>query len=66
MIGQVAVRCMNELPRTFIGTIHDSILTTPDQADSIRSIMLEEFARVGLCPTISIEQLGKPRISIKC
>ena len=66
MIGKVAVRVMRELPDAFIGTIHDSILTTPDQAEPMLSIMREEFAGVGLSPTIRTERLCRdetaPRI----
>jgi hypothetical protein len=62
MIGRVAVRCMNELSWAFIGTIHDSILTTADQADAIVSIMREEFGRHGLRPTIREEDLRRPDV----
>jgi hypothetical protein len=66
MIGKVAVRCMNELPRTFIATIYDSILTTPDQADVVQAIMREEFGRVGLSPTIRVEHLRRPELFDNC
>jgi hypothetical protein len=58
MIGGVATRCTVELPETFIATIHDSILTTEDAAEAVRSIMVEEFNRLGLTPTIQIEHLA--------
>jgi hypothetical protein len=58
VVGGVAVRCMHELPRTFISTIHDSILTTLDQADLVLAIMQQEFGRVGLRPTIRVEPLS--------
>ncbi len=66
MIGAVARRCMEEMPRTFIATIHDSILTTPDRADAIRSVMLEEFGRLDLSPTIRVEHLRGPNASDDC
>ena len=43
------------MPGTFVGTIHDSILTTPDKADEVWAVMLEEFQRFGLKPTIRKE-----------
>ena len=55
MIGGVASRCMEEIPHAFITTIHDSILCQPRHADAIRSIMLREFAAIGLIPTIQAE-----------
>jgi hypothetical protein len=58
IINRDARRCMEDFPETFIATIHDSILTTPKAAGSIRAIMMQEFAGVGLAPTIRIEDLG--------
>jgi hypothetical protein len=48
-------KILDQLSGTYIGTIHDSILTTPDQADEVRAIMLREFRRFGLNPTIRLE-----------
>src|SRR5262249_29623124 len=55
MIDVICRRVLEELPGTFIGTIHDSILTTPDKADEVRAIMVREFQKVGLRPTIRME-----------
>lgn len=66
MIGGVAVRCMNEMPRTVLLTIHDSVVTTPDQADTVRSVMLDVFGQVGLHPKIKIENLKPPKLSDGC
>jgi hypothetical protein len=55
MIDVICRRILEELPGTFVGTIHDSILTTPDKADEVRAIMLREFQRFGLKPTIRTE-----------
>src|SRR5262249_44795051 len=62
IIGRVAVRCVAELPRVFIATIPDSVLTPPDQAMRVRSLMLDEFRRRGLTPTINVEPLISPAI----
>lgn len=55
MIGGVASRCMREIPHAFISTIHDSVLTTLRYADAIRTILSDEFLKVGLIPTIQVE-----------
>ena len=55
MIGIICRRILDELPGTFIGTIHDSIMTTPDNADEVRAIMVREFQRFGLNPMIRME-----------
>ena len=55
MIGIISRRVLDELPGTFIATIHDSIMTTPDKADEVKAIMVSEFQRFGLNPTIRLE-----------
>jgi hypothetical protein len=60
MIDRIARRILAEMPGTFVGTIHDSILTTPDHAEAVRAIMVEEFGRLGLHPTIRLESYHIP------
>ncbi len=55
MIDIICRRILAELPGTFIATIHDSIMTTPDKADGVKTIMMREFQRFGLNPMISLE-----------
>jgi hypothetical protein len=55
MMDVICRRILEELPGTFVGTIHDSILTTPDKADEVRTLMVREFQRFGLNPTIRME-----------
>jgi hypothetical protein len=55
MIDIICRKILDELPGTFIATIHDSIMTTPDKADEVREIMVREFRRFGLKPTIRLE-----------
>jgi hypothetical protein len=55
MIDIICRRILIELPGTFIATIHDSIMTTPDKADEVRAIMVREFQKFGLHPTIRLE-----------
>ena len=61
MIGKVAKRIMDEMPDAFIATIHDSVVTTPDHAEAMKAIMLQEFSEIGLNPTINVELL-KPLV----
>ena len=58
IVNRVARRCMEEMPETFVATIHDSILTTPDAAGAVTSFMMRAFAQVGLLPTIRVEDPG--------
>jgi hypothetical protein len=55
MIDIICRKILDELPGSFIATIHDPILTTPDKADEVRGIMLREFRGFGLHPTIRTE-----------
>ena len=56
MYDRVVRRLMLEHPEVYVLTIHDSIMTLPEHAETIRSIMLEEFARLGLHPRASAYQ----------
>jgi len=52
VINTVCRRIMTEMPDAPVFTIHDSILTTRPFVAFIRQIMIEEFARLGLTPTL--------------
>jgi hypothetical protein len=56
MIDIICRRILDELSGTFIATIHDSIMTTAEKADEVRAIMVREFRRFGLNPTIRLEE----------
>lgn len=55
IINKICGRIMEEYPKCFISTIHDSILTTAEHVDKVKSTMLEEFKKLGLLPSIRIE-----------
>jgi hypothetical protein len=56
MIDRIVPRLMNELTKAdFIATIHDSIVTNESASTKVASIMLDEFAKDGLKPSIKIE-----------
>ena len=53
--GGVCDRIRREKPNCWIGTIHDSLLTLPDTAEYVRSVMLEEFAKLEVRPRLEVE-----------
>jgi hypothetical protein len=55
MIDIICRRILDEMPGTFIATIHDSIMTIPDKAEVVKMIMVREFQRFGLNPMIRLE-----------
>jgi hypothetical protein len=61
VIGTIATRFMREHPHAFLGTLHDSLLVTPDYARYARAIMAEEFNRAGLNPTLKSHKLWEQR-----
>ena len=54
-IAIICRRLMNEKPQLPIFTIHDSILTVPDGVEDVRHVILEEFAKLGIVPTLKEE-----------
>lgn len=58
VINTVCRRIMTEMPDAPVFTIHDSILTTRPFVEPIRQIMVEEFARLGLTPTLHEKDYG--------
>lgn len=61
VINTVCRRIMVEMPEAPAFTIHDSILTTRPFVPPIREIMVEEFARLGLKPTLHEKDYGDSR-----
>lgn len=59
MINTVCRRIMNDLPDAPVFTIHDSVLTTKQFVEPIRAIMIEEFARLGMSPTLHDEDYSQ-------
>jgi hypothetical protein len=52
ILERICGRIMNEIPDAIIATIHDSILVEQSFAQGVTAIMREEFASIGLNPTI--------------
>ena len=49
VIAIICGRLMRERPNIPIFTIHDSILTTPAHVEYVKSVMQEEFGKIGKC-----------------
>lgn len=50
---------MQEIPDAPVFTIHDSLMTTSPFVDAVRAIIIEEFSRLGLSPTLHEDDYGK-------
>ena len=57
VIFTVCERIRREKPDIWLLTIHDSILTLPEHADYILSVMRDEFARRNVAPRLEIKPL---------
>jgi len=59
VINTVCRRIMVEMPNAPVFTIHDSVLSTRQFVEPIRKIMFDEFAKLGLVPTLHEVDYGK-------
>ncbi|MDE2095612.1 MAG: hypothetical protein KGL39_00015 [Patescibacteria group bacterium] len=48
-------RIMQEKPDTILYTVHDSILTTLNNVNYIKTVILDEFSKLGIHPTLRTE-----------
>jgi hypothetical protein len=64
MIDTVVHRFYLEYPHIPIITVHDSILTTPQHVETVKRIMVEEFARLGLHPTIKTTSYARKELDV--
>jgi hypothetical protein len=55
MLDDIAFRLMDEFPGVPFLTIHDSALLVAASAEQVKALMLEEFGRWGINPTIRIK-----------
>jgi hypothetical protein len=54
-VKRICGRIVTERPGVLLVTKHDSILTTPDHVDYLRGMILDEFAALGVNPTLKVE-----------
>jgi len=59
IFGRCVPRLMVECPGLWIATIHDSILTTAGSEGLVRDVMAEQFERLGLRPTLTVERFAE-------
>ena len=65
VINRVCRRLMSQMPETFVSTIHDSIVTTTEEAPAVTAVMLDEFKRLcGVQPTLKTERLVHPETTL--
>lgn len=55
VITKICGRILKHHPDVFISTIHDSIMTVPEHAGLVKSIIESEFAKIGINPTVRVE-----------
>jgi hypothetical protein len=58
IIYSVCERIRKERPDCWIATIHDSVLTLPDNLEYVLAVMKDEFARLGVAPQLEPRQPG--------
>ena len=57
-IYTVCERIRKERPDCWVATIHDSILTLPDNVEYVLSVMRDEFGKLGVAPRLEPRQPG--------
>ena len=55
VIATICERIMRERPDLPIITIHDSFLTTEEHVAYVKSVILDEFSKVGVTPKLKHE-----------
>lgn len=60
MFGSVIPRLLDEFPGMPLVTVHDSAMTTPAYCSTVCRVMKEEFAKIGLHPSIKVEGTVAP------
>lgn len=55
VIDTVCRRIMSERPDVPLVTIHDSIMTTPGHLPYVECVMRDEFAKIGVSPTLELQ-----------
>lgn len=60
-IYTICKRIKNERPELPVFTIHDSILTLPDSVEYVESVIMDEFRKLGIKPTLTKENYGESK-----
>ncbi len=59
IFGGCCRELMDHHPDVPIWTIHDSLLTVPGCEGLVRAVLLDNFARLGIVPTLNKEDYGE-------
>ena len=54
-IGRICRRIQAEEPSILLFTIHDSLATTTEHIDYVTAVAMDEFSKLGVCPTFTRE-----------
>ncbi len=60
MINGVCLRLIQEHPDVWFTPIHDAIATTEEHVELVREIIMQEFAKINLKPTLKIDKCDAP------
>jgi hypothetical protein len=60
-IYTICNRIRAERPEVPLFTIHDSLLTVPGEVEYVESIIMDEFRKLGIRPTLKREDYGESR-----
>jgi hypothetical protein len=63
-IYTICNRIRAERPDVMLLTIHDSLLTVPDEVEYVESIIMDEFRKLGITPTLKREDYSASRKSV--
>ena len=55
VIDRVVSRFLEERPKSFVLTIHDSVMTKPQDADFAHDLLMNEFRQFGVRPTLRMK-----------
>jgi hypothetical protein len=58
VIYTVCERIRKERPDCWVATVHDSVLTLPDNVDYVLAVMRDEFGKLGVAPRLEPRQPG--------
>lgn len=57
VIFTVCERIRKERPNCWLTTIHDSVLCRPEDGEYVKGVMVEESAKLGVCPRLEVRSL---------
>ena len=65
ILDGIGARLVREMPSLHFLTIHDSALLVAEHAETVKAIMVDEFARWGVRPKLHVKSGGEPEKKVK-